>query len=123
MVQPTLTDPASTTSPRSILMAPDESTEIVLVRLDGRLASLENSMKRLEGSVQGLAYVDARLYQSEQTAQDRALADVAASMSALKADLGKRIDGAESSNRSTLVLLIGAILSAVLGVLIRLALG
>jgi hypothetical protein len=104
-------------------MAPDESTEIVLVRLDSRLASVESSLKRLEGSVQGLAHVDVRLYESEQRAQDRTVADLATAMATLKADLGKRIDDAEHSNRATLTLLIGAILTAVVGVLVRMALG
>lgn len=115
-------------------MAPEDSVEVVLVRLDGRVAGLEQSIRRLEGSVQGLAYVDARLYQSEQAAQDRAMADLAATMRSIKADLDKRIDNTqidldkridntEGSNRATLTLLIGAILTAIVGILVRMALG
>lgn len=107
-------------------------------RLDWRLTELEKKVQegfagiqadmraqlsRLEGTVERMTFVDVKLYQSEQRAQDRTVADLAAAMATLKADLGKRIDDTEHSNRATLTLLIGAILTAVVGVLVRLALG
>ncbi len=111
-------------------MAGEEPVEIALVRLDSRMASMEASMKRLEGSVSSLAHVDVRVYESEQRAQDRQIesvakliADVERRMSERIDSEGKRIDGAEHSNRATLLYLVGIVLVALAGGLVRLALG
>lgn len=56
-------------------MAPEESTEVVLVRLDGRLRVVEDSIKDLRqdvrGGFAGLQFVGREVYDSEKrTARD-----------------------------------------------------
>lgn len=58
-------------------MAPEESTEVVLVRLDGRLSVVEESIRELRQDVRGgfanLAFVGREVYDSEKrTARDYA---------------------------------------------------
>jgi hypothetical protein len=91
---------------------------------------MRDQLTRLEGTVERMTFVDVKLYTSEQRAQDRAVADLAAAMATLKADIGKRIDetekrvdNAESGNRTTLIYLVGIVLVALAGGLVRLALG
>jgi hypothetical protein len=91
---------------------------------------MRDQLTRLEGTVERMTFVDVKLYTSEQRAQDRAVADLAAAMATLKADLGKRIDetdkrvdSAEHGNRTTLLYLVGIVLVALAGGLVRLALG
>jgi hypothetical protein len=93
-------------------------------------ADMRDQLTRLEGTVERMTFVDVKLYASEQRAQDRAVADLAAAMATLKADIGKRIDetdkrvdSAEHSNRATLLYLVGIVLVALAGGLVRLALG
>lgn len=92
-------------------------------KFDANFAHIEQRFDRLGSSIAGLTYVDARLYNSEQATQDRSIASLAALIEQTEERLSKRIDGAESGNRATLVLLLGVVLTALAGGLVRLALG
>lgn len=94
-------------------------------KVDAGFATMRQDMRdqltRLEGSVERLAFVDVKLYTSEQHAQDRSIADLAQAMAALEARQDKRMDRSDMRVNATLGLLIGAILSVLGAYLIHLA--
>ena len=126
-------------------MAPPGDQPPNVERLDWRLTELEtkvdrgfaemrNDMRmqltRLEGTVERMTFVDVKLYQSEQRAQDKQIADTARLIAEVEKRMSDRIDSAgeriaaaEHSNRSTLLYLVGIVLIALAGGLVRLAMG
>ncbi len=107
-------------------------------RLDWRLTELETKvdrgfaqmredmrqqLTRLEGTVERMTFVDLKLYQSEQRAQDRQIADTAALIAAVEKRMSDRLDDTDQRQHWTLGLLIGALVVALAGGLVRLALG
>ena len=93
-------------------------------------ADMRDQLTRLEGTVERMTFVDVKLYQSEQRAQDKQIADTARLIAEVEKRMsdridseGKRIDAAEHSNRSTLLYLVGIVLIALAGGLVRLAMG
>lgn len=117
---------------------PDGERPPNMERLDWRLTELEGKvdrgfaelradmrgqMSRIEGSVERLQFVDVKLYQSEQTTQNVAIANLAALIEQTEERLNKRIDRGESRQSATLTLVIGAILAALAAGLVRLAIG
>lgn len=107
-------------------------------RLDWRLTELESKvdrgfaqmredmraqLTRLEGTVERMTFVDLKLYQSEQRAQDRQIADTAALIAAVEKRMSDRLDDTDQRQHWTLGLLIGALIVALAGGLVRLALG
>lgn len=79
-------------------------------------ANIRSDMRRIEGSVERLQFVDLKLYQSEQAAQNKATADLAGAMK-------DRMDRFDARLAAVLTLVIGAILAALAAGLVRLALG
>ncbi len=92
-------------------------------KIERGFAGIEARFDRLGAQVSTLAYPSMELYRSEQAAQDRAIAGLAALVEGVEERMGKRLDGAEGSNRATLTLLIGAILTAIVAALVRMAIG
>ncbi len=93
------------------------------LRVEQGFANIDARFDRLGTQVSTLQFVDVRLYNSEQATQDRAITNLATTIEAVEKRIGARCDAAEHGNRATLVLLLGVILTALAGGLIRLALG
>lgn len=91
---------------------------------------MRDQLTRLEGTVERMAFVDVKLYNSEQGAQDRQIAETVRLIAAVEKRMsdridseGKRIDDAEKGNRATLFYLVGIVLIALAAGLVRLATG
>jgi primosomal protein N'' len=118
-------------------MTPDDRPPNV-ERLDWRLTELETKvdrgfaemrqdmraqLTRLEGTVERMTFVDVKLYQSEQRAQDARTTEVVKLISDVEKRMSDRIDDTDARQHWTLGLLIGALIVALAGGLVRLALG
>ena len=80
-------------------------------------------LTRLEGTVERMTFVDLKLYNSEQRSQDSRIADTVKLIADVERRLGDRLDDADTRQSWTLGLLISALVVALAGGLIRLALG
>ena len=107
-------------------------------RLDWRLTELEKKvdtgfaqmrddmraqLARLEGTVERMTFVDVKLYTSEQRAQDKQIADTAKLISEVEKRLNNRVDDTDTRQSWLLGLVMSAIVVALAGGLVRLALG
>lgn len=119
-------------------MGADDTRPPNVERLDWRLTELEtkvdrgfaemrtdvrDQLTRLEGTVERMSFVDVKLYQSEQRAQDKQIADTAALIAALERRLNERADSTDTRVTWLLGLLISVIVVALAGGLVRLAIG
>lgn len=117
---------------------PDGERPPNVERLDWRLTELETrvdrgfaqiredmraQLARLEGTVERMAFVDAKLYTSEQRAQDRAIAELGRLIEAVERRLAERAEATDTRFQWLLGLVLGAIVVALAGGLVRLALG
>jgi hypothetical protein len=118
-------------------MTPDDRPPNV-ERLDWRLTELEtkvdrgfaqmradmrDQLTRLEGTVERMTFVDLKLYQSEQRAQDGRIADTARLIAEVEHRLNARVDDSDTRQAWLLGLVISALIVALAGGLVRLALG
>lgn len=107
-------------------------------RLDWRLTELEtkvdrgfaelrsdmrDQLTRLEGTVERMTFVDVNLYKSEQRAQDKQITDVAALIATVEQRVNDRVDDTNTRVSWLLGLLISALIVALAGGLVRLAIG
>lgn len=143
LAQPGTSTPAAGRNPPK--MTPSDDQPLNVAQLGWRLDQLEkhvadgfsairhdmrSQLTRLEGTVERMTFVDVKLYTSEQRAQDKQIADTARLIAEVEKRMsdridseGKRIDAAEHSNRATLLYLVGIVLVALAGGLVRLAMG
>jgi tetrahydromethanopterin S-methyltransferase subunit G len=115
-------------------VTPDDPSSVARYRLDALEQKVERSiaemraevraqLTRIEGSVERLQFVDVKLYQSEQRAQDKQISDTATLIAAVEKRMTDRADATDTRFQWLLGLVIGAIIVALAGGLVRLALG
>jgi primosomal protein N'' len=115
-------------------LTPDDPTSVDRYRLDALEQKVERSiaemraelraqLTRIEGSVERLQFVDVKLYASEQRAQDKQIADTAKLIADVEKRITDRADATDTRFQWLLGLVLGAIIVALAGGLVRLALG
>ncbi len=92
-------------------------------KFDRLVAAIEARFDRLGGQMSALSYVPDKLYQSEQRAQDRQIADTARLIADVEKRMTERADATDTRFQWLLGLVLGAIVVALAGGLVRLALG
>ena len=84
---------------------------------------MRDQLTRLEGTVERMTFVDQKLYQSEQRAQDKQIADTARLIADVERRMNARVDDSDTRLAWLLGLVISALIVALAGGLVRLALG
>lgn len=92
-------------------------------KFDRLVTSMEARFDKLGGQMAGLSYVPDKLYQSEQRAQDKQIADTMKSIADVERRMSERSDAIDTRFQWLLGLVLGAIVVALAGGLVRLALG
>ena len=86
-------------------------------------SDMRAQLTRLEGTVERMTFVDVKLYNSEQRAQDKQISDTARLIADVERRLNERVDDSNTRQAWMLGLLISALVVALAGGLVRLAMG